>query len=102
MPNNRQSIPPYENTCSASIDLIAILEPGGYLQWVEYDPSSTYIDWIDSDLQRTATEKFLATIKSRRSYEYVLSVLSSTFFCAQAHVDNLRKTNWCSIAGLQN
>ena len=61
------------------MDLTAIEEPGGYLQWVEYDPSAAYIDSIDSDLQRTATEELLATMKGRRNYEYVRSVPASFF-----------------------
>lgn len=55
--------------CTTPVRLIADLEPGGYLQWVEYDPLSVYIDSVDSDLQRTATEKFMSTIKGRRNYE---------------------------------
>lgn len=80
------------------MELTAVEEPGGYLQWVEYDPPSAYIDSTDSGLQRTATEELLATIKGRMNYEYVNSISSSCFSC----VDILRNTKWYSIAGLPN
>ncbi|KAL8673086.1 MAG: hypothetical protein Q9168_002469 [Polycauliona sp. 1 TL-2023] len=40
-----------------------MLKPGGYLQWVEYDPTTFKVISIDSSLKQTANEKHVSIIR---------------------------------------
>ena len=55
---------------------IAHPEPGGYLQWVEYDPSSFQVVSPDPSLKKSANEKHVQIIRGPNG-EATESALSS-------------------------